>query len=88
MPDVQEEIFFQRVPVGGKLRIFGSAQVTEIPSEPKAEHERILATMPPAELLAGSADQLPAVGQFLLARHRGGRPDERPEHGPRPMRND
>jgi hypothetical protein len=52
IPDAQEEVFFQRVPVGGKLRIFGSAVTTEIPSEPKAEHEHILATMPPEQLLS------------------------------------
>ena len=51
MPDEQEEVFFNEVPVGAKLRLFGSAHTKEIPSEPKAEHERLLATLPPQELL-------------------------------------
>jgi hypothetical protein len=51
VPDIQEQVFFREVPVGGKLRIFGSAHVTEPPSEPKEEHERTLASMAPERLL-------------------------------------
>ncbi|HYW44906.1 MAG TPA: hypothetical protein VE959_18745 [Bryobacteraceae bacterium] len=50
--DAQEEVFFRQVPVGGKLRLFGSAHTKAIPSQPKQEHDRLLATLPPAELLA------------------------------------
>jgi hypothetical protein len=49
--DAQEEVFYKDVPLGAKLRLFGSAHTKVIPAEPKAEHERLLATMPPAELL-------------------------------------
>jgi hypothetical protein len=49
--DAQEEVFYKAVAVGGKLRLFGSAHTKVIPAEPKAEHERLLATMPPEQLL-------------------------------------
>ena len=40
-----------QVPVGAKLRLFGSAHTKVIPGQPEAEHEHLLATLPPAELL-------------------------------------
>ena len=49
--DAQEEVFFKQVPVGGKLRLFGSAHTKDIPSTPKTEHDRLLATLPPEDLL-------------------------------------
>jgi len=49
--DAQEEAFFTRVPVGAKLRLFGSAHTKAIPSEPKPEHDHLLATLPPEQLL-------------------------------------
>jgi hypothetical protein len=49
--DAQEEVFFKQVPVGAKLRLFGSAHTKAIPAEPKAEHDRLLATLPPEQLL-------------------------------------
>jgi hypothetical protein len=51
-PDAQEDVFFREVPVGGKLRLFGSAHTKVIPSRPKEQHDHLLATMPPEELLA------------------------------------
>lgn len=51
--DAQEAVFYSEVPVGGKLRLFGSAHTKAIPAEPKAEHERLLATLPPEQLLIG-----------------------------------
>jgi hypothetical protein len=49
--DAQEVVFFQQVPVGARLRLFGSAHTKTIPDSPKAEHDRLLATLPPEELL-------------------------------------
>jgi hypothetical protein len=49
--DEQEAVFFNQVPVGARLRLFGSAHTRVIPSEPKAEHDRLLATLPPDQLL-------------------------------------
>ena len=49
--DEQEAVFFHQVPVGGKLRLFGSAHTKAIPDRPKAEHDRLLATLPPEQLL-------------------------------------
>jgi hypothetical protein len=49
--DAQEEVFFNQVPVGARLRLFGSAHTTAIPANPKAEHDHLLATMPPEKLL-------------------------------------
>jgi hypothetical protein len=49
--DAQEAVFFKQVPVGGKLRLFGSAHTRAIPANPKEEHDRLLATLPPEQLL-------------------------------------
>jgi hypothetical protein len=49
--DAQEVVFFKQVPVGARLRLFGSAHTKAIPDSPKAEHDRLLATLPPQELL-------------------------------------
>jgi hypothetical protein len=49
--DEQEAVFYNAVPAGAKLRLFGSAHTKAIPGEPKEEHEHLLATLPPAELL-------------------------------------
>ena len=49
--DAQEAVFFNQVPVGAKLRLFGSAHTKAIPANPKPEHDRLLATLPPEELL-------------------------------------
>lgn len=50
--DDQEEIFFQQVPVGTRLRLFGSAHTKAIPARPQAEHDHLLATLPPEQLLS------------------------------------
>jgi len=49
--DEQEAVFFKQVPAGGKLRLFGSAHTRAISSEPKEEHDRLLATLSPEQLL-------------------------------------
>src|SRR5207302_10811541 len=49
--DAQEAVFFNAVPVGAKLRLFGSAYTRAIPAARKAEHDHLLATLPPEELL-------------------------------------
>ena len=49
--DAQEDVFFKQVPVGAKLRVFGSAHTKDIPAKPKEEHDRLLATLPPEQLL-------------------------------------
>jgi len=49
--DAQEEVFFNQAPLGAKLRVFGSAHTKSIPAKPKAEHDRLLATLPPEQLL-------------------------------------
>jgi hypothetical protein len=54
-PDAQEEVFFNQVPVGGKLRLFGSARTRRISAESREERDRLLATLPPEELLSARA---------------------------------
>jgi hypothetical protein len=50
--DAQEAVFYNEVPVGAKLRLFGSAHTT-IPGKPsKEEREHLTATLPPEVLLA------------------------------------
>jgi hypothetical protein len=47
--DAQEDVFFKEVPVGARLRLFGSAHTGAIPKE---NHDHLWATLPPAQLLA------------------------------------
>ncbi|MEO8371415.1 MAG: hypothetical protein ABI806_19670 [Candidatus Solibacter sp.] len=49
--DAQEEVFFNQVTVGQKLRLFGSAHTKAIPANPKEPHDHLLATLPPDQLL-------------------------------------
>jgi hypothetical protein len=50
--DEQEEVFFNQVPVGAKLRVFGSAH--DYPMEAKSREQQIhlAATLPPEKLLS------------------------------------
>jgi len=48
--DEQEAVFFKEVPVGARLRVFGSAHTGAIPRE---NHDHLWATLPPAQLLVG-----------------------------------
>lgn len=50
--DAQEEVFFRQVPVGAKLRVFGSAHTNRIPGDSDAERAHHAATMTPEELLS------------------------------------
>jgi hypothetical protein len=49
--DEQEDVFYKPLPVGAKLRLFGSAHTRAVPSEPREERDRLLATLPPEQLL-------------------------------------
>jgi hypothetical protein len=50
-PDAQEKVFFDEVPVGSRLRLFGSAH-THVPvAKNKAELNHLMATLPPNQLL-------------------------------------
>jgi hypothetical protein len=49
--DAQEQVFFDSLPVGSRLRLFGSAH-THIPAtKNKAEWNHLVATLPPKQLL-------------------------------------
>lgn len=50
--DAQEAVFFKDVPVGGKLRVFGSAHTTKARMENSRERAHWVATAPPDVLLA------------------------------------
>ena len=50
--DEQERVFFDAVPVGAKLRLFGSAHTNPIDTKVKEEREHLQATLPPAKLLS------------------------------------
>jgi hypothetical protein len=50
--DAQEAVFFRDVPVGGKLRVFGSAHTTRAPTENAQERTHWSATAAPEVLLA------------------------------------
>ena len=51
-PDAQERIFFDDVPEGSKLRLFGSAHSHVRQTQDRQEAEHLLATTPADELLA------------------------------------
>jgi hypothetical protein len=50
--DAQEKVFFDEVPVGARLRLFGSAHTASIDEKRQAERNHLLATLPPERLLA------------------------------------
>jgi hypothetical protein len=49
--DAQEEVFFNQVPVGAKLRLFGSAHTSNLSTKNKQEWNHLAATLPPDHLL-------------------------------------
>ncbi|HEX4748260.1 MAG TPA: hypothetical protein VH302_01855 [Bryobacteraceae bacterium] len=49
--DLQEKVFYDAVPVGARLRLFGSARTRLPQSTSKAESEHLLATTPPEDML-------------------------------------
>ncbi len=49
--DAQEKVFYDEVPVGAHLRLFGSAHTNQIPGETQAERAHLAAGMPPDQLL-------------------------------------
>ncbi len=49
--DEQEKVFFDEVPLGSRLRLFGSAHTLPISEKNTAERNRLLATTPPEKLL-------------------------------------
>ena len=51
--DEQEKVFFDAVPVGGRLRVFGSAHTTTVEERRTPERNHLLATLPPERLLTG-----------------------------------
>ena len=50
--DAQEKVFFNQVPLGSKLRLFGSAHTSTIPGASDRERAHAAATLPPEALLA------------------------------------
>jgi hypothetical protein len=50
--DIQEEVFFKQVPVGARMRLFGSAKNLAFPGVSRERREHLQATLPPAELLS------------------------------------
>lgn len=52
--DAQEKVFYDDVPVGARLRLFGSAHTNKIPGETKAERAHMAATFAPDRLLSES----------------------------------
>ena len=49
--DEQEEVFFRQIPVGAKLRLFGSAHTREVETGPRERRIHLAATLPPEKLL-------------------------------------
>jgi hypothetical protein len=49
--DAQEEVFFNQIPVGAKLRLFGSAHTSNLDGKKGQEWNHLAATLPPDQLL-------------------------------------
>ena len=49
--DAQEQVFFNTVPTGGHLRLFGSAHTQPVNVQSQTERNHLLATLPPEQLL-------------------------------------
>jgi hypothetical protein len=52
--DDQEDVFFTSVPVGAKLRLFGSAHTAKVEGKSREEREHLVATIGPEKLLTES----------------------------------
>ncbi len=50
--DAQEKVFYDEVPLGARLRVFGSAHTNRIPGETQDERAHMAATLPPESLLS------------------------------------
>jgi hypothetical protein len=50
--DAQEKVFYDEVPVGARLRLFGSAHTNRIPGDTREERGHMAATMAPDQLLS------------------------------------
>ena len=50
--DAQEKVFYDEVPVGARLRVFGSAHTNKIPGDTRNERAHMAATMTPEQLLS------------------------------------
>jgi hypothetical protein len=50
--DEQERVFYDAVPVGGKLRLFGSGRTNPIAAKDREEREHLQATLAPEKLLS------------------------------------
>ncbi len=50
--DAQEQVFFKEVPVGARLRLFGSAHTNPISANSQQERNHLLATVPVEQLLS------------------------------------
>ena len=55
-PDAQQRVFFDKVPAGAPLRIFGSAHTNIPKGKDRAETEHLLATIAPEQLLTEPAN--------------------------------
>jgi hypothetical protein len=55
--DVQEQIFYDEVKVGARLRVFGSAHTGTIEAKSREERAHLLATLPPEKLLPDAPTQ-------------------------------
>jgi hypothetical protein len=59
--DIKQQYFYDQVPVGGKIRVFGTAtkfdeNPTQLPKEKKAEAIALLSTLDPEQLVSHKAD--------------------------------
>jgi hypothetical protein len=52
--DAQEQVFFNRLPVGARLRVFGSAHTNPVPAKTEEERNHLLATLPANRLLSAA----------------------------------
>jgi len=50
--DAQENVFFDAVPAGARLRLFGSAHTNPIAAQQREEREHLMATLAPEKLLS------------------------------------
>jgi hypothetical protein len=53
--DAQQQVFFDELPVGSKLRVFGSAHTNLPRTRSQSELEHLAATLPPGQLLTERA---------------------------------
>ena len=89
--DIKQQFFYDSVPVGGKIRVFGSVtkfdeNPQKSPKERKAEATAFLSTLDPEQLVPRKADNYHRWFRDWLGLRGKRRRNRQPANGPKPQK--